>query len=137
MRQKRIFMVLAMIVASLALTIAYASITSQVLNISGSSTTVTSDANFDVNLKSYAISGDGTTTATINSDKKAAEISVSNLTTEGQKAIVAFTVANESAGDLDAWPFISVTNSNPTWYKVGYYGDSLWYGDGMRVSNNL
>ena len=119
MRERQVFITLGLILAVLMLGIAYAAITTQEFNVSGSAMATASDANFDVRFTgTVKSSGDGTVTGTIASTGKSATFDVTNLNTKGQKSVITLNVINNSA-DINATPVIaSVTHTNSTWFNV-------------------
>ena len=128
MRERQVFITLGLILAVLMLGIAYAAITTQEFNVSGSAVATASDANFDVRFTgTVKASGDGTVSGSIGSTGKSATFDVTNLNTRGQKATVTLNVINNSA-DINATPVIaSVTHTNPTWFNVeAEFGESTY-----------
>lgn len=120
MKQKRTFITLLLILAILALGIAYAAISNQMLTISGNVVASALATNFNVNFTGVPeTSGDGTTLATIDElNNKLATINVSGLTTKGQKAIAKYEVENSSTEAISALLSTEVTYDNTTWFNV-------------------
>jgi len=134
MRAKRTISILAIIIGSLFLVIAYAAIASQTLKIMGSASATTSDANFDVKFVSYSDYGaslqEMTRSVTIDETGKSATINVSDFTTAGDAAMITFDIKNASPADVSALVSASLTNSNDVWFDVvcnwvpdGFYGE--------------
>lgn len=104
MKQKRTFIILLLIISILCLGIAYASITSVNLTISGTATASPDTNNFVVKF-----ADNGTTTKTGNSgivatttaSDQAATLNISGLTAAGEKVVATWTIENTSA-DLSA-----------------------------------
>lgn len=130
MREKKVFITLALILGVLILGIAYAAITTQNLNVSGSTTATTSDANFDVaftgevDITKPTERADGTAITTIEVEAEASgkngTITVAGLDTKGQEIIATYTVKNNSK-DLKAILSLGdepVDYDNTTWYTV-------------------
>ena len=122
MKQRRIFIGLFLILAVLALGIAYAAITAQTLTIGGNITASTSDANFDVSfVGDVTTSGDGTVTGYIDTADKTGRsvvINVSNLTTAGQEAMATVRIKNNSTDVRAKLERPTVTHVNDEWFSV-------------------
>lgn len=120
MKNRKVVIVTFIIVLVLLLGIGYA-ITDKTLTISGNVTASADDANFKVkfdNTVTPTATGDGTASGSITNDLTAV-ITVSGLTTVGQKATVTYTIKNESPdlkANLTATP--SITNSE--YFNVTY-----------------
>ena len=121
MKEKTIWITLAIVIAVLALGVAYAAITTQTLNVVGNVTTATSDANFNVEIteitKQDMMSTAGTLTSNIMATGKTATMDISGLTTKGQTITAKVAVTNNSA-DLDAVITSDVVHTNSTWFAV-------------------
>lgn len=125
MKQKRTFIVLAIVVAVLALGIAYAVTLGNTLTITGSAEATASETNFKVEFTGTpTVTGDnsGSSSAEINAgDKTIATFDVKGLTTKGQKQTATFTMNNVNAADLKA----NVTVSDPVWDEDEYFKVTL------------
>lgn len=117
MNSKKTFITLGIVVAVLALGIAYAAITAQTLTVNGNVVAVADANNFDVNFTGTPATS-GTVTAVVTSDAKVATMDVSGLTTEGQKATASFQVVNESSADITASLGANVVYDNTEWFSV-------------------
>lgn len=115
MKAKRTFIVLAIVIAVLALGIAYAAVTAN-LEIRGNVTGSFDTANFQVYFTEVsAVTGDNATgsTATINSsDKTIGEFNFTGFTTVGQKQSATWTIINDNDADIDAVN-VTTTITNP------------------------
>ena len=124
MKAKRTFIVLAIVIAVLALGIAYAAVTAN-LEIRGNVTGSFDTANFQVYFSEVsAVSGDNATgsTAAINQDDKTiGTFNFTGFTTVGQTQSATWTIINDNDADIDA---VNVTTaienagSNTEYFKV-------------------
>ena len=108
-----------LLVAILLVAVGYAAITNVTLNIDGTAKSEGNPDNFKVELIGEPqTSGDGTTTATINTaDKTQGTMNVSGLNAKGQTAIATYTVKNQSA-DLSADLTAKATSTNDEYFEV-------------------
>jgi len=108
-----------LLVAILLVAVGYAAITNVTLNIKGTTKSEGNPDNFKVELIGEPqTSGDGTTTATINTaDKTQGTMNVSGLNAKGQTAIATYTVKNQSA-DLSADLTAKATSTNDEYFEV-------------------
>ena len=108
-----------LLVAILLVAVGYAAITKVGLNIDGTAKSEGNPDNFKVELVGEPqTSGDGTTTATINTaDKTQGTMNVSGLNAKGQTAIATYTVKNQSA-DLSADLTAKATSTNDEYFEV-------------------
>ena len=112
--------------------IAYAAITTQSFNASGTATAVASDANFDVRFTGSVTSdGDGTVSGyidTADTTGKTAVINVSGLQVKGQKATGSINVINNSADINAVLEITNIIHSNTTWFKVdAEFGETTYW----------
>ena len=108
-----------LLVAIVLVAIGYAAITNVTLNIDGTAKSEGNPDNFKVELVGEPqTSGDGTTTATINTaDKTQGTMNVSGLNAKGQTAIATYTVKNQST-DLSADLTAKATSTNDEYFEV-------------------
>ena len=108
-----------LLVAIVLVAVGYAAITNIGLNINGTAKSKADPDNFKVELVGEPqTSGDGTTTATINTaDKTQGTMNVSGLNAKGQTAIATYTVKNQSA-DLSADLTAKATSTNDEYFEV-------------------
>ena len=108
-----------LLVTILLVAVGYAAITKVGLNIDGTAKSEANPDNFKVELIGEPqTSGDGTTTATINTaDKTQGTMNVSGLNAKGQTAIATYTVKNQSA-DISADLTADATSSNEEYFEV-------------------
>ena len=108
-----------LLVAIVLVAIGYAAITNVTLNIDGTAKSEGNPDNFKVELVGEPqTSGDGTTTATINTtDKTQGTMNVSGLNAKGQTAIATYTVKNQSV-DLSADLTAKATSTNDEYFEV-------------------
>lgn len=108
-----------LLVAILLVAVGYAAITKVGLNIDGTAKSEGNPDNFKVELVGEPqTSGDGTTTATINTaDKTQGTMNVSGLNAKGQTAIATYTVKNQSV-DLSADLTAKATSTNDEYFEV-------------------
>ena len=108
-----------LLVAIVLVAIGYAAITKVGLNIDGTAKSEGNPDNFKVELVGEPqTSGDGTTTATINTaDKTQGTMNVSGLNAKGQTAIATYTVKNQSV-DLSADLTAKATSTNDEYFEV-------------------
>ena len=108
-----------LLVAILLVAVGYAAITKVGLNIDGTAKSEANPDNFKVELIGEPqTSGDGTTTATINTaDKTQGTMNVSGLNAKGQTARATYTVKNQSA-DLSADLTAKATSTNDEYFEV-------------------
>lgn len=125
MRKQKTMMGLAIFAAILMLGIGYAAVSNITLNINGSAS-ATADSDFDVVFTeeegdiviNKAGANNATVTASVKeNDKTKADISVSGLTTKGEKVEVTYTIANNSA-DLSASLTATTSNTNTEYFAV-------------------
>lgn len=125
MKNQKTILGLAMLAAILMLGIGYAAVSDIDLNIEGSAS-ATADSDFDVVFTEgegditidKTSAPDSTVTAAIDgTDKTKADISVSGLTTKGEKVEVTYTIANKSA-DLAASLTATTSNTNTEYFSV-------------------
>lgn len=123
-KQKTIFG-LAILAAILMLGIGYAAVSDITLNIGGAADAL-ADSDFDVIFTNEenditinkTNAPQATVTADVNTnDKTQANISVSGLTTKGEKVEVTYTIANNSA-DLSASLTATTSNSNNDYFSI-------------------
>ena len=107
------------LLAIVLVAVGYAAITNVTLNIKGTAKSEGNPDNFKVELIGEPqTSGDGTTTATINTaDKTQGTMNVSGLNAKGQTAIATYTVKNQSA-DLSADLTAKATSTNDEYFEV-------------------
>lgn len=120
MKQKRTFIILLLIVSILCLGIAYASITSVNLTISGTATASPDTNNFVVKFADNGATtktGNAGIVATTTASDQAATLNISGLTAAGEKVVATWTIENSSA-DLSAE--IEATTSEITG-STGYF----------------
>lgn len=147
MKAKKTISILAIIIGSFFLVIAYAAIANQVLTISGTATATTSDANFEVKLASHESfptfsSGNGAIDVNINQDGKSATIRCMGMCAKGDMVQANFLVKNLSPEDIDAYVTTLVTNPSPEWYDIttfwsgtrNYYDTTISQGDFDELS---
>ena len=108
-----------LLVAILLVAVGYAAITKVGLNIDGTAKSEGNPDNFKVELVGEPqTSGDGTTTATINTaDKTQGTMNVLGLNAKGQTAIATYTVKNQSV-DLSADLTAKATSTNDEYFEV-------------------
>ena len=108
-----------LLLAIVLVAVGYAAITKVGLNIDGTAKSEANPDNFKVELIGEPqTSGDGTTTATINTaDKTQGTMNVSGLNAKGQTAIATYTVKNQSA-DLSADLTAKATSTNDEYFEV-------------------
>ena len=108
-----------LLLAIVLVAVGYAAITKVGLNIDGTAKSEANPDNFKVELIGEPqTSGDGTTTATINTaDKTQGTMNVSGLNAKGQTAIATYTVKNQSA-DLSADLTAEATSTNDEYFEV-------------------
>ena len=108
-----------LLVTILLVAVGYAAITKVGLNIDGTAKSEANPDNFKVELIGEPqTSGDGTTTATINTaDKTQGTMNVSGLNAKGQTAIATYTVKNQST-DLSADLTAKATSTNDEYFEV-------------------
>ena len=108
-----------LLVAILLVAVGYAAITKVGLKIDGTAKSEGNPDNFKVELIGEPqTSGDGTTTATINTaDKTQGTMNVSGLNAKGQTAIATYTVKNQST-DLSADLTAKATSTNDEYFEV-------------------
>ena len=107
------------LLAIVLVAVGYAAITNVTLNIDGTAKSEANPDNFKVELIGEPqTSGDGTTTATINTaDKTQGTMNVSGLNAKGQTAIATYTVKNQST-DLSADLTAKATSTNDEYFEV-------------------
>ncbi len=107
------------LLAIILVAVGYATITNVTLNINGTAKSETSQSNFVVEfVGTPTTSGKGTTTATINENKKTeGTIEVSGLTAKGDTATATYTIKNNSQ-DLSADLTAEATSSNEDYFQV-------------------
>ena len=108
-----------LLVAIVLVAVGYAAITKVGLNIDGTAKSEGNPDNFKVELIGEPqTSGDGTTTATINTaDKTQGTMNVSGLNAKGQTAIATYTVKNQST-DLSTDLTAKATSTNDEYFEV-------------------
>jgi len=121
MKQSRTFLILALVVAVLALGIAYAAITSVTLNVNGNVLASAEQGNFKVSFikdgtGAPSFNGKGTATLAITNDTTAT-MDVSGLSSIGDTLTATFTIKNTS-DDLTATLVATPSNSNPEYFEV-------------------
>ena len=118
MKNRKVYIGIALLIVVLLLGIGYASITSTTLTISGSAAAGTDSANFVVKLTGTpTVSDEDNVEATI-TDDITATISVEGLTAKGDKETATYTISNESP-DLSASLSAVVTqNTNSEYFRV-------------------
>ncbi len=107
------------LLAIVLVAVGYAAITNVTLNIKGTAKSEGNPDNFKVELIGEPqTSGDGTTTATINTaDKTQGTMNVSGLNAKGQTAIATYTVKNQST-DLSADLTAKAISTNDEYFEV-------------------
>lgn len=128
MREKKVFITLALILGVLILGIVYAAITTQNLNVAGSATATTSDSNFDVSftgevdITKPTERADGTAITTIDVDASASgkngTFTISGLDTKGQQVILEYGIKNNSADIYAELSDIQINCNNSTWFTI-------------------
>ena len=108
-----------LLLAILLVAVGYAAITKVGLNIDGTAKSKANQDNFVVEMIGEPqISGDGTTTATIDAiDKTQGTMNVSGLNAKGETAVAVYTVKNKSQ-DLSADLTAEATSSNEEYFEV-------------------
>ena len=112
--------ILGILIAILILGIGYAAISDIVLKVNGTGSITATDANFDVKFTGTpTTSGDGTISATIESDLQA-RLTVTGLTKKDDEATAVYTILNNSP-ELTANLVASLEeNTNSTYFDVTY-----------------
>lgn len=112
--------ILGILIAILVLGIGYAAISDIVLKVNGTGTITAADTNFDVKFTGTpTTSGDGTITATIESDLQA-RLTVTGLTKKDEEATAVYTILNNSP-ELTASLVASLKeNTNTEYFDVTY-----------------
>lgn len=128
MREKKLFITLALILGVLLLGIVYAAINTQTLNIVGGVGASASAENFEVNFRGQAevtkseTVGTNANTATVTSSTsgKNATFSISGLDTKGEYVKLSFPIWNTSADLTAELSNIQITTSdtNKTWWDI-------------------
>ena len=131
MKQKTTFITLALVVAVLALGVAYASITTQTLNVAGTATAEASNDNFNVNFvgqPTHEVSakvGENSNTATVTAGAsgKSGTFTVSGMDTEGEYVIIKFPIVNSSPDLAAVLSNVKVENTtllntDDAWWSV-------------------
>ena len=105
MRERKIFITLALILGAMLLGIVYAAITTQTLNVTGSAAAVASNENFNVvfegEVGSYKSQTAQDATVTASASGKSGTFSISGLDTKGEYVQLVFPIVNKSP-DLGA-----------------------------------
>jgi len=113
-KNKHIFFLMIILVATLFLSIGYA-LTNNPINILGTATVKQTPMDIDVYFSNYSTSGSGTITAAINgSNNKIATFNVSGLVGYGDTATINYTIINN--GTVDANLNISASTINDSEY---------------------
>lgn len=120
MKQKKTFIIVALLLAVLLLGIGYAAMAGITLNINGTANATIDNTNFVVKFvaDSAQVSNAEKVTATV-TDDKTARIAVNGLTAKGDYETATYTIKNESA-DLSARLSAAITNNNKDYFKVEY-----------------
>lgn len=121
MNRSKTYLALGLIVAVLALGVAYAAIGNIKLNISGTATATAAAGSFDVQFVGGETSGDGSATFTQFSESTrglAAEFTVTGLDHVGDKQKVIFTIENKSTDLLANLTFSEATCDKADYFKV-------------------
>lgn len=127
MNSRNTFIALGIIMAILSLGIAYAAINSQTLNVVGSVTTTTNDANFTVGFVTDSAITYSTANPSVNSnatvsgtyvDASNATMTVAGLTTENQSVSATYTIKNTSVAEINANLSASSTNPSTEWFEI-------------------
>lgn len=137
MKKKKTFLGVALLVAVLMLGIGYAVVSNVGLNITGTATADTSDANFVVKFdKDTAITtaGTGTITGTITGDQ-AATLNITGLTAKNQTASATFTVKNASP-DLTANLSVLTEEITETGDDTGYFAIDAEFDESSITAGN-
>ena len=117
MRKTNKIILITLVVFILLLGIGYAAIQNITLNISGTVSADTNQANFKVRfIGTPTVSDDVLATATI-TDSVNAKINVSGLTEKGQRVTATYTIKNDSES-ISADLAVSTTNSNVEYFGV-------------------
>ena len=108
-----------LLVAIVLIAVGYAAISNIGLNIDGTAKSEASQSNFVVEMiGTPTTSGEGTTVATINENKRTeGTMTVSGLTAKGQTAIATYTVKNKSQ-DISADLTAEATSTNEEYFEV-------------------
>ena len=110
--------ILVTIIASLILLgLGYAAIQNITLNISGTASANTDDANFNVRFTRVVDVSDSTLITASKTDDTNAKIVVSGLTEKGQRATATYEILNDSA-DLSSDLNVATTNSNTEYFYI-------------------
>ena len=130
MKQKRTFLTLLLVLVVLCLGIAYAAITSVTLTITGNVSALAADGTIDVRFTKAEVA-DGSEGAVLaepftqtdpgdesTKDYTKATINVSQLTTEGDKATVVYTIENFATDIAATLGTPSVVWDNTEWFDV-------------------
>ena len=128
MEQKKLFIGLALVIAVLALGVAYASITTQTLNVAGTATAEASNDNFNVvfegevpNSKSATVGTNvNSAVVTASANGKSGNFSISKLDTEGEYVTITYPIVNKSPDLAAKLKNIQITNSDNTkaWWDI-------------------
>lgn len=120
MKQSKTFLALAIVVAVLALGIAYAAITSVTLNVNGNVTATPDQGNFKIAFDNVnnkpTFSGTGAATLTI-VDGTHATMEVTGLTKVGDAMTATFTI-NNTSDDISADLVATPSNDNTEYFTV-------------------
>lgn len=117
MKNKKTFIVLAVLIAVLMLGIGYAAVSNIALKIDGSATASPNADNFVVKFTDAQVGDSATTTATVG-DGKTATLTVTGLTAKGDTAEATYTVSNLSADLLADLTDDVITNDNTEYFEV-------------------
>ena len=123
------------LLAIILVAVGYAAITNVTLNINGTAKSEASQTNFVVEFTGTpSTGGKGTTTATINENKKTeGTIEVAGLTAKGDTATATYTVKNNSQ-DLSADLTAEATSSNSDYFEVISKLDKTTLKDGEETT---
>lgn len=117
MKQKRTFLVVALLVAALSLAVGYAAITKN-LAVTGEASATTDNANFKVRFTGTPTTSDASKVTATVTNELAATINVTGLSTTGDTVTATYTIENYSA-ELGANLVVeSITNTNSDYFKV-------------------
>ena len=124
MKEKNLFITLALVITVLALGVAYAAITTQTLNVAGTASAVASNDNFNVIFEGTVTNTKSTTASnasvTASGSGKSGTFTISGLDTEGEYVTLTYPIVNKSPDLGAALKNIKITNSdtNKTWWDV-------------------
>lgn len=122
MNSNKTFITLGIVVAILALGIAYAAIANQTVVVNTTATTVADDANFNVDITAANVTANpahGNATTSVATDKNSATFTITGLTTKDDTATATFTISNTSTANVKATVSqATVASGDTTWFTV-------------------